>query len=69
MLQVCVIASLDPAVVGPDQDKVVVGNTAPSVLHTSHIFVGYADKEKLCNSRCISGCLGAAIGSPWIAGA
>ena len=34
----CEIAPLDPAEEGQDKDRVVGGDTRPSVPHTSHIF-------------------------------
>ena len=37
-LQVCEIALLDPAKKEQDKDRVVGGDTGPSVPHTSHIF-------------------------------
>ena len=59
----------DPAEVGKYQSRDVGEKTRPSAPHTSHVFDNQADKEKLyCYGR-ISGCLGATMGSPWVAGA
>ena len=62
------IAPLNPAELGQYQSWVVGGDTGSSVPYTGHIFDSYANRETLCFLR-ISGCLGAAIGSPWVAGA
>ena len=64
----CEIAPLDPDEVGQDQSRVVDGDTGPSVSHTSHLFEGKTDKEKLCCYGRISGCLGSLMGSPRVAG-
>ena len=64
----CEIALLDPAEEGQDKDTVVGGDTGPSVPNTSHTFDALADKEILCCFGCISDCLGALMGSPWVAG-
>ena len=45
-LQVPVIAPLGPAEVEPDQSRVVVGDTGPSVPNTSHIF------DRQCDCEC-----------------
>ena len=63
--QVGEITPPGPAEVGWDQNRVVGGDTVSWVPHTSHVF---GDKEKLCWFGCIAGCLGALMGSPWVAG-
>ena len=42
----CKIAPLDPAEEGQDQNRVVGGDTGPSVAHTSLILDALADKKK-----------------------
>ena len=37
--QICEIA-LDPAEIGQDKNRVVRGDTGPSIPHTSHLFDG-----------------------------
>ena len=62
------IALLDLAKVGKEQLRVVGGDTGISVPHTSHVFDNKAEKEELLFGH-ISGCLGATMGSPCVAGA
>ena len=38
--QICEIAPLDPAEIGQDKNRVVRGDTGPSISHTSHLFDG-----------------------------
>ena len=64
----CEIAPLHPAEEGQDQGRVVSGDTGPSVPHTSHIIDAWVDKETLRRFGCISGFLGALMGSPWVVG-
>ena len=45
--QICEIAPLDPAEIGQDQNRVVRGDTGPSIPHTSHLFDGQVDKVEL----------------------
>ena len=38
--QICEIAPLDPDVIGQNKNRVVRGDTGPSIPHTSHLFDG-----------------------------